>query len=273
MSVTYTAALPLRDHTADFVTGLLAAEQRRRGTRTGTRALTCRDQAILVLRWLCDGTRMQQLARDHHVSTSTAYTRLHEGLDVLAARAPSLHGALLAAKTAGYSHVMVDGTLIRTDRLLVPGPTPGVHLWWSGKHHHHGGNIQAVTAPDGWPLWVSPVLPGRTYDITAARTHPGLLDTLRDADTDLRCLGDMGYDGEPQVITTPYRKPKHQDLTTEQAQFNRAHNGIRALAERGYALLKGTYRALRHVSLSPSSITTIAAAALVILHHDHDRTT
>ena len=66
MSVTYTAALPLRDHTADFVAGLLAAEQRRRGTRAGTRALTCHQQAILVLRWLCDGTRVQQLARDHH---------------------------------------------------------------------------------------------------------------------------------------------------------------------------------------------------------------
>jgi len=24
--------------------------------------------------------------------------------------------------------------LIETDRCRVPGPTPGVDLWWSGKH-------------------------------------------------------------------------------------------------------------------------------------------
>ena len=54
-------------------------------------------------------------------------------------RAPSLHGALLAARTAGHTHVHLDGTLIRTDRSRAIGPTAGVDLWWSGKHHHHGG--------------------------------------------------------------------------------------------------------------------------------------
>lgn len=63
----------------------------------------------------------------------------------------TLRGALLAAKAAGHSHVIVDGTLMHTDRISTLGPTPGVDLWWSGKHHHHGGNIQVVSAPDGWP--------------------------------------------------------------------------------------------------------------------------
>lgn len=27
-----------------------------------------------------------------------------------------------------------DGTLIHTDRTATPGSTPGVDLWWSGKH-------------------------------------------------------------------------------------------------------------------------------------------
>jgi hypothetical protein len=51
--------------------------------------------------------------------------------------------------------------LLRTHRLRVPGPTTAwsrknsgprrekVDLWWSGKHHAHGGNLQVVTAPDG----------------------------------------------------------------------------------------------------------------------------
>ena len=70
---------------------------------------------------------------------------------------------------AGYSHVNLDGTLIDTDRVATPGPKPGVDLWWSGKHHHHGGNVQVVSAPDGWPLWTSQVRPGREHDTTCLR--------------------------------------------------------------------------------------------------------
>ena len=29
----------------------------------------------------------------------------------------------------------------KTDRCRTPGPTPGVDLWWSGKHDNHGGNV------------------------------------------------------------------------------------------------------------------------------------
>ena len=45
---------------------------------------------------------------------------------MLAARSPSLHGVLLAAKAVGYDYVTIDGTLIETDRCaLTPGPTEG----------------------------------------------------------------------------------------------------------------------------------------------------
>jgi hypothetical protein len=88
------------------------------------RALTCHQQALLALRWLLDGTRMSQLARDNKIILSTGYERLHEAIDVLAAQAPGLHSALLAAKTAGYDYVLPDGTLIETDRVSTPGPTP-----------------------------------------------------------------------------------------------------------------------------------------------------
>ncbi len=52
--VTYTAVLPVAEETVQFVSGLLAAERRRRGTR-GRRALDCYRQAVLVLRWILDG--------------------------------------------------------------------------------------------------------------------------------------------------------------------------------------------------------------------------
>lgn len=273
MSVTYKAVLPVREHTVQALAELLAGERARRGTRTGTRALSCRDQAILVLRWFLDGTRMRQLARDNAISKSTAYDYLHEGIDVLAARAPSLHSALLAAKAAGYSHINIDGMLVETDRCRTPGPTPGVDLWWSGKHDNHGGNVQVVTAPDGWPLWTSPVRPGREHDTTTVRVHTELLPALRTAGADLRTLGDLGYEGESDTITVAFKKPKGGRLTLVQQQLNAAHNRLRAIGERGNSLLKMTFKALRNVSLDPWRIGKIAAAALVILHLDQARTT
>ncbi len=273
MSVTYAAVLPVREQTVDFLAGLLMAERVRRGTRAETRALTARDQAVLVLRWFLDGTRMKQLAADNGIGKSTGYDYLHEGIDVLAARAPGLHGALLAAKAAGYSHVNIDGILVETDRVSTPGPTPGVDLWWSGKHHNHGGNVQVVTAPDGWPIWTSGVRPGREHDTTAVRTHSEILPALAAAAGDLRTLGDLGYEGESDTITVAFKKPKGGRLTTEQQQLNKAHNNLRAIGERGNSLLKMTFKALRNISLDPCRIGRIVAAALVLLHFDHARTT
>jgi hypothetical protein len=273
MSVTYTAALSVREETVLFLSGLLDTERRRRGTRADTRVLGCFNQAILVIRWFLDGARVKQLAADNKVSLSTGYAYLHEGIEVLAAHAPGLESALLAAKMAGYAHVNIDGTLIETDRCRTPGPTPGVDLWWSGKHDNHGGNIQVITAPDGWPLWTSPVRPGREHDTTALREH-GILPLLGAwTGDDLRVLGDLGYEGEATTITVAFKKPKNGACTDVQQQFNRAHNGVRAIGERGNSLLKTTFKALRNVSLCPWNIGKIIAAALVLLHIDHARTT
>jgi hypothetical protein len=70
-----------------------------------------------------------------------------------------------------------------------------------------------------------------------------------------------------------FKKPKHGKLSAVQKQFNKIHNGVRAVGERGISLLKTTFRALRNVSLDPWRIGRIAAAALVLLHVDHGRTT
>src|SRR3954451_16328397 len=183
--VTYSAVLPVSEETVLFVSALLGAERRRRRTRSRRRALGCHRQAVMVLRWFLDGTRLAQLAADNRIGRSTAYRYLHEGIDALAAQAPGLRGALLAARAAGHTHVQVDGTLIRTDRCHVPGPTvrrgrqdARVDLWWSGKHAAHGGNVQIVTVPDGWPIWTSPVRPGREHDTTALRAHAEVLPLL-----------------------------------------------------------------------------------------------
>jgi hypothetical protein len=279
--VSYSAVLPVCNETVLFVSGLLAAERRRRGTRSRRRALGCYRQAVLILRWFLDGTRLAQLAADNAISASTAYRYLHEGIDVLAAQAPGLRGALLAARAAGHSHVQLDGTLIRTDRCSAPGPTGRrgrpevrVDLWWSGKHAAHGGNIQVLTTPDGWPIWTSGVRPGREHDTTALRAHAELLPALVEwTDDDHAALGDLGYEGEQAALTTPVKKLAGRPLSADERTVNALHAATRALAERGNALLKTTFKALRRVSLCPWRIGAITAAALVLLHREHGRTT
>jgi hypothetical protein len=274
MSITYTAVLDMSEDSVLFLSALLHAERVRRGTRKGTRALGTYKQAVLVLRWFLDDARMSGLARDNAIAVSTAYAYRDEGIAVLAERKPSLHGALLAAKAAGYSHVIVDGTLIYTDRIDTSGPTAGVDLWWSGKHKHHGGNIQVVSAPDGWPLWTSDVRPGREHDTTAARTDPDLLTLIAMWVSDGQLsLADLGYEGEPDIFKIPFKKPKNGELTVDQQAYNAIHGALRCLGERANSLLKTTYKALRRYRGGPWGLGRIVAAALVLLHHENHRTT
>lgn len=90
MSVKDTAVLEVSEDSVLFLSGLLHAERLRRGTRKGRRALGTYKQAVLVLRWFLEDTRMSALARDNAISLSTAYEYRDEGIAVLAARKPSL---------------------------------------------------------------------------------------------------------------------------------------------------------------------------------------
>lgn len=168
----------------------------------------CFKQAVMVLRWFLDGTRLKQLTRDNNIGRSTTYRLLHEGIDVLAAQAPDLKTALERAAKDGLTHLNLDSTLIHTDRIFTPGPN-GADPYWSGKHKHHGGNVQVISAPDGWPIWVSAVQPGREHDLTCARTH-GLVEALSLATTQtaLITLIDLGYEGAREMFRMPLKKPK-----------------------------------------------------------------
>jgi DDE superfamily endonuclease len=271
-SVTYTAVLDVPRSTAEHLARLLRERRAEIGTRRGRRALGCFRQAVLILRWFVDGTRLAQLARDNGLSTSTAYRYLHEGLSVLAAGAPDLATALERAKEAGLTHLNLDGTVIRTDRVAAPGPN-GADLWWSGKHRHHGGNVQVISTPDGWPIRVSPVRPGREHDTTCARHH-GLTEALNRLATQLGILTlvDLGHENAGDGFRHPVRKPAGDQLTEAQKTFNKVVRGVHGVCERANSLLKTTFKALRRVSLDPSRITRIAAAALVLLQLEYDRT-
>ena len=77
--IPYRAMLDVPAKLVRYLSRLLAAERRHRGTPAGSRKLTCRDQAVLALRWFRDRTRIERLGRDHGVSRATAY-RYVDGL-------------------------------------------------------------------------------------------------------------------------------------------------------------------------------------------------
>jgi hypothetical protein len=271
--IAYRATLDVPRELVLFVAGLLRAERRRRGTRAGTRALTCFWQAVLVARWFRDRTDPARLGRDHGISRATAYRYLDEGIAVLAACAPDLHEALECATGEGLPYLILDGKTVESDRcaektVSVKGKL--IDLWYSGKAHRHGGNIQAVFAPDGFPLWVSEVAPGSVHDLTVARDQ--VLGALYAAAKYLPTLADGGYEGAGRGVFTPVKKPDDgRDLHVDNRTFNMLLRALRCLGERGFALLTQRWRILQHMTASPSKIGDIAKAALTLVHFEHGR--
>jgi hypothetical protein len=89
----------------------------------------------------------------------------------------------------------------------------------------------------------------------------------------LAVLADLGYEGKRAALTTPIKKSTDAPLTDDQRTVNLLHAATRAPAERGNSLLQTTFKALRRISLCPWRIGPVTAAALVLLHHEHGRTT
>lgn len=188
---------------------------------------------------------------------------------------PDLHQALQQAHDQGMTYVILDGTVLSTDRLSekttsMQGKT--IDLWYSGKAGEHGGNVQALSAPNGFPLWVSDVEPGSVHDLSAAREH--VVPTLYAAAAHgMPTLADGGYDGTGIGVHTPSKQPAgNQVLDADNRTYNALLRGLRSLGERGFALLTGRWRRLQHITASPSKIGSIIQAALVLTHLEHHTT-
>jgi hypothetical protein len=274
--IAYRAMLDVPRELAQYVGRLLAAERRRRGTRQDSRALTCFRQAVLALRWFRQDADVTALARDNGISRATGYRYLDEVIGVLADQAPDLHEALTQAAENDTPYLILDGKVFSSDRCLEKTTSmkgEQIDLWYSGKAHQHGGNIQALSAPDGFPLWISNVEPGSTHDLTVARAQ--VLGALYWAAShlDLPTLADGGYDGAGIGVHTPIKQPTDNQLDADNRTHNTLLRSLRCLGERGFALLTGRWRTLRHITASPSKIGDIVKAALVLTQFEHGRLT
>jgi hypothetical protein len=271
--IAYRAMLDVPRELVAYLSRLLAGERRARRTRRNSRALGCWKQALFVLAWFRKREDIAVLGAGFGISRATAYRYHDEAIRVLAEQAPDLHEALQQAKDDGWAYVILDGKVFSADRCLekttsVKGKQ--IDLWYSGKAHEHGGNIQALSAPHGLPLWVSDIMPGSVHDLTAARDQ--LLGALYWAAShlDLPTLADGGYDGAGIGVHTPVKQPPAgQVLDIDTRTRNALLRGLRCLGERGFAILTGRWRALQHFTTSPSKIGTIVQAALVLTQFEH----
>ncbi|WP_242624241.1 transposase family protein [Micromonospora kangleipakensis] len=272
--IAYRAMLDVPRELVHYLARLLAAERRARGTRTGTGALTCFRQALMVLVWFRKGEDKPLLGAGFAVSRATTYRYIAEAITVLSAQAPDLHTALTRVADEGWSHVILDGKLFDTDRLTetttsVKGEP--IDAWYSGKHRDFGANIQAIMRPDGLPIWTSDAAPGHLHDFTCAQLHDitGALYWAA-SQLDLPTLADSGYEGAGQGIHTPVKQPADDGrLGIDNRTYNRLLRSLRGLGERGFALLTGRWHALRHTTASPRSVGDIVRAALVLTQFEY----
>ena len=215
-----------------------------------SRALSCGKQALFALVWFRERRDVALVGGGLGISQATAYRFLDEAVEVLGSQVPDLHDMLRHGRELGWSHVVLDGKVVDTDRVAgatVSTKRLAIDAWYSGKTRDFGGNIQALARPDGLPVWISDVEPGSTHDLTPARTH--VLGTLYAAAAQGQpTLADPGYTGAGIGIHTPIRQPVHgRRLDVDSRTRNGLLRSLRGLGERGFALLTGRWRALQHI--------------------------
>ncbi|MEU9762339.1 transposase family protein [Streptomyces sp. NPDC047987] len=186
--------LPLSTRTVNHLADLL--RQHLKAIRSRWRILPPGKIAVIVLAVLRHDQRLSDMAGGNNVSESTVRRWRDELITLLDAQAPRLDRALKKVAKRGGEVVLIDGTLIPTQRRTGRADRRNC----SGKHRHHGLYFLALTDENGRLIWISAARPGRTHDITAAR-HDHILAHLRAAG--LGALADLGFRGLDNDVHDP----------------------------------------------------------------------
>ena len=219
--LSYPAGMTVSNRALIMLSDLLRHHRSVVGTRW--RKLEPGQHALLVLAHLRKGDTYAELAAGFAVGTTTVYRYLHEAIELLAARAPTLEQAIEVAR--GKAFVTLDGTLLRIDRVGMTGGRD--RPYYSGKHKCHGMNVQVLADPAGRLIWASPALPGARHDLGAARHH-GIPEAL--AAAAVATIADTAYQGAGPAVQVPQRRRRrdpdtgrYRSLSAAQKQVNAAH--------------------------------------------------
>jgi hypothetical protein len=115
--LSYLSGMSVSNRALIVLADLLRQRRRQRGTRW--RRLDAGRQALLVVAYLRKGEAYADLACGFAIGTTTVYRYVREALDLLAAMAPTLQQAMEVAR--GKAYVVLDGTLLRIDRVGMTG--------------------------------------------------------------------------------------------------------------------------------------------------------
>ncbi|MEU0344632.1 transposase family protein [Streptomyces bobili] len=262
----YQCRLPLSTSTVNYLAELL--RRHLKVIRSRWRILPPGKIAVIVLAVLRHDQRLADMAGGNNVSESTVRRWRDELIGLLAAQAPRLDRALKKVARQGGEVVLIDGTLVRTQRRTGKADRRN----YSGKHRSHGLHFLAMTDEKGRLIWISAARPGRTHDNTAAR-HDHILAHLRAVG--LGALADLGFRGldndiRDPVIVTGYIATRTHKLTPGQKEANRVLAIGRAPVEHGFAHLKN-WRVLTKLRTDPARATRLLRALLVLTNLEINR--